>query len=121
MPLAASLSGCLRFLYDHTDSGESPEMSPISEFCNQDHDIADIRPVIEEIHQFEQRQILYYVRFLFRKDISSYWQVDEVLTYDQVQQTGVFWISPIRISSKFQYKFYFRNHFHLDEAKIDFY
>ena len=72
MPLAASLSGCLRFLYDHTDSGESPEMSPISEFCNQDHDIADIRPVIEEIHQFEQRQILYYVRFLFRKDISSY-------------------------------------------------
>ena len=111
MPLAASLSGCLRF-----DAGESPEMSPTSEFCDQDHDIADIRPVIEEIHQFEQRQILYYVRFLFRKDISSYWQVDEVLTYDQVQQPGVFWIFPILISSKFLYMFYFRNHFHPDKA-----
>ena len=82
MPLAASLSGCLR--YDHIDAGESPEMSSTSEFCDQDqgstdrkrpgiflmadqrgptgglwipdqdHDIADIRPVIEEIHQFEQ-------------------------------------------------------------------
>ena len=48
---------------DHIDAGESPEMSPTSEFCDQDRDIADIRPVIEEIHQLEQRQILYYVRF----------------------------------------------------------
>ena len=54
MPLAASLSGCLRFLYDHIDAGESPERSQTSEFCDQDHDIADIRPVIEEIHQLEQ-------------------------------------------------------------------
>ena len=61
MPLAASLSGCLQC--DHIDTGESPEMSSTSEFCDQDHDIANIRPVIEEIHQFEQRQILYYVRF----------------------------------------------------------